>query len=166
MAVDLEEFRQLARVLDMPGRGDHFETLGIRVTDVQRGSVTLQIDYQESLVGNPVSGVIHGGVITTLLDTCCGFSASTLLETLAVTPTIDLRIDYLRPAEPHKPVIAVGEVYHVTRHVLFTRAVAHQGDPSRPVAQAVGNFAQLEPGVFGEFGDNVRQAARSGEGES
>lgn len=151
MAVDLEEVRKMCELLMVVNQGDHFHALGIKVTDIQRGSVTMEIGYSEEIVGNPETGVIHGGVITALLDSCCGFSASTVLDELALTPTIDLRIDHLGAAEPHKPVYAVGEVYRLSRYVIFTRAIAHQGDKNRPIAQAVGNFSRMEKGTFSEF---------------
>lgn len=158
MAVDLEEMRKLCDLLAVSTLDDHFNALGMNVVGIAHGSVTMELPYAAELVGNPDTGVIHGGAITALLDSCCGLSAATALEELALTPTIDLRIDYLGPAQPHQPVIAVGEVYRVTRHVIFTRAVAHQGDPQRPIAQAVGNFSRLEKGKFSEFRDMVLNA--------
>lgn len=95
--------------------------------------------------------MIHGGAITALLDSCCGFAASTALDQLGLTPTIDLRIDYMGPAEPHQPIYGVGEVYRTSKHVIFTRGIAHQGDPDRPIAQAVGNFVSMESGTFDDF---------------
>ena len=59
--------------------------------------------YKPEVVGNPVTGVIHGGVIVSLLDTCCGCAAITTLTRMQVTPTMDLRLDYMHPAEPNKP---------------------------------------------------------------
>lgn len=151
MAVDLDEMRKLCELMEAANQGDHFNALGMRVTDIARGSVTMELPYSPQLVGNPDTGVIHGGVITALLDSCCGLSAATVLDELGLTPTIDLRIDYLGAAEPHQPVYAVGEVYRLTRHVIFTRAVAHQGDAQRPIAQAVGNFSRMEPSTFEGF---------------
>lgn len=155
MAVDLQEVRKLCDLLAVSTLDDHFNALGMKVVDIAHGSVTMELPYAEALVGNPDTGVIHGGAITALLDSCCGLSAATALDELALTPTIDLRIDYLGPAAPHQSVVAVGEVYRVTRHVIFTRAVAHQGDPQRPIAQAVGNFSRLEKGTFSEFRDMI-----------
>ncbi len=158
MAVDLDEVRKMCELLMEANQGDHFHALGIKVTGIERGSVTMKIDYHEDIVGNPETGVVHGGAITALLDSCCGFSASTVLEELSLTPTIDLRIDYMGPAEPHKPIYAVGEVYRQSRYVIFTRAIAHQGDKNRPIAQAVGNFAAMEKGTFSEFRDIILQS--------
>ena len=54
--------------------------------------------------------------------------------------TIDLRLDYLRPALKGETVIARCECYKLTRQVAFVRGTAHGGDPERPIAQAVGTF--------------------------
>ena len=76
----------------------------------------------------------------TVLDGCCGMSVATMLKAPEPFATLDLRIDYVRPAEPGKAVIAEAECYHVTRSVAFTRAFAHHGDPKNPIAAAAGTF--------------------------
>lgn len=158
MAVDLSDVRKLCELMVHANKDDHFHALGIEVTDVERHKVIMRLDYHEDLIGNPETGVVHGGAITALLDSCCGFAASTALDELGLTPTIDLRIDYMGPAEPHKPIYGEAEVYRSTRHVIFTRGIAHQGDPSRPIAQAVGNFVAMEAGTFDNFREFILQA--------
>ena len=54
--------------------------------------------------------------------------------------TLDLRIDYAKPAASGQPVIAEAECYRITRSVAFTRAIAHQGDLKDPIAAAAGTF--------------------------
>ena len=54
--------------------------------------------------------------------------------------TLDLRIDYVRPALPHQEVICDAHCYKVTRHVAFVRATAHHGDNASPIATASGTF--------------------------
>jgi acyl-coenzyme A thioesterase PaaI-like protein len=57
-----------------------------------------------------------------------------------VQATLDLRIDYLRPAAALKDLLAEAECYRVTRHVAFVRGVCHQGDAERPVANLTATF--------------------------
>ena len=54
--------------------------------------------------------------------------------------TIDLRLDYLRPALKGETVIARCECDKMTRQIAFVSGIAHTGDENRPVARAVGTF--------------------------
>ena len=62
--------------------------------------VTLKIPFDPELVGDPTRGVVFGGVITTLLDHGGGIAVMCSLDELRSVATIDLRIDYMRPATP------------------------------------------------------------------
>jgi uncharacterized protein (TIGR00369 family) len=118
----------------------HSKALGLKVVMVRRGFASMQLDWREELVGNPETGVLAGGPLTAMLDSCCGMSVATMLKEPAPFATLDLRIDYVRPAAPGQAVIAEAECYRLTRSVAFTRAFAHQGDAKDPVAAAAGTF--------------------------
>ena len=77
---------------------------------------------KERLVGDPDTGVIHGGVLTAFLDNLCGTAASSALSKPRFVATLDLRIDYMRPAEQGRDIIGEAECYHQTRNICFTRA--------------------------------------------
>ncbi len=118
----------------------HSAALGMQVHEIGDGLAVMSVPYDAKLVGDPATGVMHGGVITTLLDGCCGTAVMTHPKAPGGTATIDLRIDYMRAATPQQPVTARAECYRITRNVAFVRAIAHDGDPDNPVAQANGAF--------------------------
>ncbi|CAA0109233.1 Uncharacterised protein [Zhongshania aliphaticivorans] len=156
MALDFEELHCFVDSVLTGNEGDHFTTLGIRSEFVSRHKVGMSMPYSEVLIGDPDTGVIHGGAITALLDTCCGFAAATALDDLGMTPTIDLRVDYMRAATPGHTVYADAEVYRITESVIFTRAVAHHGDAEEPIASAVANFFRMELALFDDMRRDFR----------
>lgn len=119
--------------------------LNIRIEEIGLGEVRISMPWDADLVGDPRSLVLHGGVISTLMDTCSG--AAVLCHRLAPrrTVTMDLRIDYMRSARPGQRITAHAVCHHMTRHVAFVRAVATDEDTDHPVAMATGSFAVEVP---------------------
>lgn len=119
----------------------HNMALGIRFVSLTDGRVTLALPYDAKLVGNPVTGVVHGGAITAMLDAACGLAVLYKLGEPLPIATLDLRIDYLRPATPGKEVLARAECFRTTKNVAFVRCEAfHEGSENDGVAVANGTF--------------------------
>jgi uncharacterized protein (TIGR00369 family) len=118
----------------------HMRELGIRFVSVERGAVVAVLPYRRDLVGDPLAGILHGGVVTSLLDSAGGAAVISMLALPAPIATLDLRIDYLRPSTPEAPLYAAVECYKLTRSVAFTRGTAYNHDRSDPVASMAATF--------------------------
>ena len=118
----------------------HSKTLGMRLISRKTDEAVLMIPYDPKLIGDPETGVLHGGVITALLDTCCGTAVMMSHKKPSSTATLDLRINYMRPATPERAVYAHAHCYRATRTVGFVRAVAFHEDKDDPIATASAAF--------------------------
>ena len=78
--------------------------LGVKILAHGDSRAKVSLPYREDLVGDPDTGVIAGGVITTLLDHCSGHAVNAALTDDTSIATLDLRIDYMRGAEPGRSV--------------------------------------------------------------
>jgi uncharacterized protein (TIGR00369 family) len=120
----------------------HAAAIGMTLVSRREGICVVRVPYAEHLVGDPDTGVVHGGVITALLDNASGMavrSDGTPNEERSMA-TLDLRIDYMRPAQPREDLYAEAECYRMTSNVAFVRAIAYQGDRNDPIASSVATF--------------------------
>ena len=121
----------------------HAVALDLRVEGVAPGMAEMSMPWSERIVGDPATGVIHGGAVSTLMDTSCGAAVLSHPEAGHGTATMDLRIDYMRGAVPGQRIVARAECMHVTRSVAFVRAEARDDDGL--VAVGNGSFTVDRP---------------------
>ncbi|MBB4153858.1 uncharacterized protein (TIGR00369 family) [Sphingomonas jinjuensis] len=122
----------------------HGGALGIALGSHGPEWVELTLPYDSRLVGDPASGVLASGPIVALMDMAASLAVWQRRGAFHPQATLDLRVDYLRPATPHRAVIGRGECVRVTRNIAFVRGTAHDGDPADPVATVAGTFMLLD----------------------
>ncbi|MBI5322071.1 PaaI family thioesterase [Bradyrhizobium sp.] len=132
-------FEQLASAI-AERRSTYGRASGLRIDRAERGEAWSSLPYQSLFVGDTETGVIHGGVVTAMLDESCGMAVQLALDGSRAIATLDLRIDYQKPAKPGLDIKARAVCYHVTRSIAFVRATAYQETEDDPVATAAACF--------------------------
>lgn len=118
----------------------HGAAIGIRLLRTGPDWSELALDYDPRLIADPKSGVLASGPIITLMDMATSVATWKKRGGLKPQATLDLRIDYIRPATVGETVIGRGECYRMTRRIAFVRGEAHNGDSANPIAHVVGTF--------------------------
>ena len=114
--------------------------LDMKVERLRRGFARLRIPYREELIGDPMRPALHGGVVSTLIDAAGGLAAFTGVRTEDRISTVDLRVDYLRPAAL-ADLWAEATVLRVGNRVAVCDVVVYQSHPDRPVAVGKGVYS-------------------------
>jgi uncharacterized protein (TIGR00369 family) len=129
------------------GRTPFANALGAEMTVVEAGKVQMRLPYSERLIGNPDTGVVHGGAITAFLDQSCGMAVGSSLDAPRSFATLDLRIDYMKPAKPGENIVFEGECIKLTREIAFARARAFEEKSQAQIAIATATFMFTSPAV-------------------
>lgn len=113
---------------------------GLRLDRLAPGEAWSSLPYRPVFVGDTETGVLHGGVVTAMLDESCGMAVQLALDGTRAIATLDLRIDYQKPATPGIDIKAHSFCYRVTRSIAFVRSTAYQESEDDPVATATACF--------------------------
>jgi uncharacterized protein (TIGR00369 family) len=124
----------------------YLEGIGGEMLEVGPEGAKARLPYGPHLVGDPDSGVVHGGVITGLLDHTSGGAVMGKLREPMPIATLDLRIDYMKPATPGEDIIAECHCVKVTHEIAFVRGAAYHKDASDPIALCTGSFILMRGG--------------------
>ena len=139
IAAEGERF-DAARFFELARKVGHGRALGMEYCGSGEDWTELSLPWQEQLVGVPSSGILASGAIVSLIDTASGTSVWVRIGKFVPLVTLDMRIDYLRPALKGERVFARSHCTKLTRRIAFTRGIAHVGDPDAPIAYSASTF--------------------------
>ncbi len=140
----------------------HTHALGFVYDSLDGDRVRIRVPWREDLVGDPETGVLSGGLVSTLLDHVGGLAVWVALGRFEAIATLDLRVDYMRSAEARRDLIAEARCYHLTRSVAFVRAWAFEDSPEDPVAAAQSAYMLASSGARG-LGSNLKTGRERGQ---
>jgi len=120
--------------------------LGMKIETIEEGISIIRLPWKEEFIGDPYRRAVHGGVLSTLIDTCGGSACWMMLkETDSRLSTVDLRIDYLRKG-PCEDLVCRADVVRMGNRVAVARMEVYAAnDPDRNViatGQGVYNVAK------------------------
>lgn len=101
--------------------------LGLRGESVSPGRCVMVQPVRPELVGDVRRPALHGGVISSLIDTAGGVAAWSALLPGESVSTVDLRVDYLEPADLSAPLRAEAELVRKGNRVCHVRVAVTQG---------------------------------------
>src|SRR5215471_10680351 len=132
-------FKELAEAIK-GRRSTYGHISGLQLDRAAPAEAWSSLPYRPAFVGDTETGVLHGGVVTAMLDESCGMAVQLALDGTSAIATLDLRIDYQKPATPGLAIRAHSICYRVTRSIAFVRATAYQESEDEPVATATACF--------------------------
>ncbi|MCA0904226.1 MULTISPECIES: PaaI family thioesterase [Qipengyuania] len=121
----------------------HSGWLGLTYSDHGEDWVELTLPWRTDLLGEDGQRVLASGPIMSLMDMASGLAIWKTMDRFEPIATLDLRVDYVRPAREGASVFGRSQCYRLTRSAAFVRGLAHDGDVDDPVAHIQGVFMKI-----------------------
>jgi len=121
----------------------HVGWLGLEYVSHGENWVDLKLPWREDLLGEEDRPILASGPIVSLMDMASGISIWTTMKTFTPVATLDLRVDYQRPARERSAVFVRAECYCIKRSAAFVRGIAYDDDIDDPVAHIAGAFMTI-----------------------
>ena len=130
------------RVRESFARQRAMATFGARIARIAPGEVELELPFREDLTQQ--HGYLHAGVVTAVLDSACGYAASTLMAADAGVVSVEFKVNLLAPAVGER-LLARARVVRAGRTltVCAADAIAIHGDEERVVATMLGTMMAI-----------------------
>lgn len=122
--------------------------MGLKIEKVSAEGVLVRMPFNPAFCIDREETLLHGGVLTALLDSVFGLANFVAIEGVSTMATLDLRVDYLRPAKSRADVLVEAQCYRQTRHIAFNTGIVWFDETDRAeVARGAASFALTRGGV-------------------
>ncbi len=127
--------------------------IGAQLVRVEAGEVEVHLPFDSKLAQQ--HGFVHAGMLTSAMDSACGYAASTVMPALAGVLTIELKVNLLAPAQGDY-FVCIGQVIKAGRTVVFTHgeafAVTHDKTNDKPAVKKIATISATMMTVTGREG--------------
>ena len=112
----------------------------MQVTKHDGNSVQTQLEPRTEFKAHASMDITHTSVVTSIADTTAGLAAMCALPPGSPLATLDLHVDYLKPASSHHTLVVDASCFKFTQNVAFVRGVVWQKQPENAVANINASF--------------------------
>jgi uncharacterized protein (TIGR00369 family) len=116
-------------------------TLGATLESVESGTVTVACVFDERLTQQ--HGLLHGGVLASLVDVACGYAALTVMPENREVLTVEFKINFVKPAKTDR-LIAVGQVVHAGRTLTVCEGSVFDSTRARLLARMTATMISID----------------------
>ncbi len=113
-----KKMEQIAQMWNARGKG-LITHMALEIEEVSTERVRVRMPFNPDFCVDAEQSLLHGGILTALLDSVFGLANFVAIEGVSTMATLDLRVDYLRPARSRADVIVQAHCFRKTRHIAF-----------------------------------------------
>ncbi|MDD9894034.1 MAG: PaaI family thioesterase [Gammaproteobacteria bacterium] len=118
----------------------HCAALGLQVVEHSLGYVKLELQPRPEFKSHSSVQVLHSSVVSSMADSVSGLAAMASKAEIVPLATLDLHVDYLKPASSENTLFAEAECFKRTKNVAFVRGVLWQENSENVVANITASF--------------------------
>jgi uncharacterized protein (TIGR00369 family) len=137
----------------------HSRDLGMRIDAMDNNQVHMRLDPKPWLLDADDAASLCSSVLYSLADSAAGISVYVATRTLTPIATLDLRMDYWRPAAGDCAVLAIARCLHFTEEIAFVQCEIRSEGYIQPVATGTATFMRNTRGQRFQAPDEKDQCA-------
>lgn len=116
--------------------------MGLEIDELSPEGVQVRMPFNPDFCIDAEQTLLHGGILTALLDSVFGLANFVAIKGISTMATLDLRVDYLRPARSRADLMVRAHCFRQTRHIAFNAGhVWFDEEKKEEVARGTASFA-------------------------